>query len=260
MHLKTENILTVNLVVDEGNSNIKIALFDQDGGKMINVFRFEKDSVSFSNLKSIIEGYGVNRAIFSTVAKENNPLENSLRKLLPSTISLTHQTPIPITIDYKSPLTLGVDRIATAVEAWHINRGATSLVVDAGTAITFDIVDSSGSFVGGNISLGIDMRFKSLNSYTSRLPLLEKSLNYPTIGYDTQSAIISGIMHGVVSEIKSYISLMYDKYADLSVIITGGDNKILYDKLKNSTFASIKKEEHLLINGLNRILTYNANK
>lgn len=170
---------------------------------------------------------------------------------------LSHTTPLPIKIRYATPETLGVDRIAGAVAAWTASPGTDSFIIDAGTAITYDYISAAGEFLGGNISPGITMRLKSLNHYTNKLPLIAKSAEYPERGYDTPSAILSGVMTGVISEVMAYIRQYCNKNPETNVIVTGGDSCIIYGKLLSGHNANIREDSLLVLKGLNNILNYN---
>jgi type III pantothenate kinase len=165
---------------------------------------------------------------------------------------------MPIRLGYHTPQTLGRDRIATAVGAWTIaqrlDNASDVLVIDAGTAITYDLVTMDGCFVGGNIAPGLGLRFKSLHEHTGQLPLVEADGDTPVVGYDTPTAIRSGVCLGLQGEIKSYIHDLKLSHPRLMVFITGGDGKLLHARLGDE---SVIYYEHLAAEGLNRIHLYN---
>jgi type III pantothenate kinase len=160
---------------------------------------------------------------------------------------------LPFRIAYKTPETLGADRVAAAAEAWCQQPGRDLLVIDMGTAITYDMITSQGIYLGGNIAPGIDMRFKALNHYTGKLPLVSKDGERVNIGDTTDTAIREGVLQGVSYEIKGYIETYKNKYPHLLVFLTGGDTKFLDNRTKSRTFA----DSLLVLKGLNRILTLN---
>ena len=246
----------MNLIIDQGNTTTKIALFDDDKIREIKTFANSSEEA----VKQYIESLSFCEAICSSVSSQNNELLNILSERVPKFIRLNHSTPLPIQIEYETPQTLGVDRIAGAVGAREINSSAPLLVIDAGTAITYDYVTSEGVYKGGNIAPGISIRFKSLNQYTKSLPLVESSEHYPSLGCDTKTAILSGVMSGVVYECEGYIAKISKKEPNLNVIITGGDHKMLYNQLKNSIFVPLIDDESLVLKGLNAILRYNVEK
>jgi len=143
------------------------------------------------------------------------------------------------------------------VGAYTICPGKNVLVIDAGTAITYDIVTAKGEFMGGNISQGLEIRFKSLNKYTNRLPLLERPEETPPlVGSSTREAIQSGIVNGLLFEMDGFIDAISKAYPKLQVVLTGGDAKYFVGKLKNSIFV----DPNLNLIGLNRILEHNAER
>ena len=148
---------------------------------------------------------------------------------------------------------MGADRLAAVAEAYALQPGHNLLVIDAGTAITYDLVTSDGVYLGGNISPGINMRFKALNLLTGKLPLVEKEGERLAIGNTTETAIREGVLQGVDKEIEGYIREYAQKYPNLLVFLTGGDTFLLENRVKNRTFA----DNLLVIKGLNRILKLN---
>ncbi|MGL4492132.1 MAG: type III pantothenate kinase, partial [Tannerellaceae bacterium] len=157
---------------------------------------------------------------------------------------------------YKTPNTLGRDRLAAVVGAHSIKPGHNLLVIDAGTAITYEFLNAEGCYMGGNISPGMKTRFKALNYYTQKLPLLNEDGDTPDLGDSTETAIRSGVVNGVVFEIDGYINSLRSKYSDLFVFLTGGHSFYFERRLKNSIFADI----NLVLIGLNTILDYNVEK
>jgi len=239
----------VNLIIDIGNTTTKLALFDRD--TLVDVYT--EQGVSFGNLSSLIEKYKVDAGIMASVAGVPQHLADQLKSCGVPFLWLDHTTSLPINNLYKTPETLGMDRIAAAVGAWTQHPGHDILVVDAGTAITYEFVDSQGNYHGGNISPGMDVRFKSLNHYTKGLPLVHPEGDCPEIGYNTETAIRAGVMIGLEYEITGYIKSLKHKYPELLVFLTGGNEFSFATKLKNVIFA----DRFLVLKGLNRILNYN---
>lgn len=159
-------------------------------------------------------------------------------------------TPMPIKIDYRTPHTLGTDRMAAAIGAMAKAPGRDLLIIDAGTAITIDFVDKAGHFKGGNISPGVKMRLTALHKLTDRLPLVNKEGETPSLGYDTETAIRSGVILGICHEIEGYIAEIKGKYPEVLVFLTGGDEKTLNNNIKSRIFA----DRFLVAKGLNIIL------
>ena len=146
------------------------------------------------------------------------------------------------------------DRLAAVVGANYLQPGMDLLVIDAGTAITYEVIEASGTFVGGNISPGMSTRFKALHAFTKKLPLLNEPEDVLFIGNDTESAIQSGVVNGIIFEMDGYIDSLRIKYPSLLVFLTGGHSFYFARKLKNANFADI----NLVFTGLNRILEYNV--
>ena len=164
-------------------------------------------------------------------------------------------TRVPINILYNTPHTLGADRLAGAVGAMTETKGCNLLIIDIGTCITYDVVTSSGEYLGGNISPGPKMRFSALHDYTSRLPFVDGVGECPEIGYDTETAMRSGVLTGVGYEVSGYIEKMSKEYDNLVVYITGGVKlPLLY-----SCSIDVKEDRYIVPKGLNRILEYNYN-
>jgi type III pantothenate kinase len=242
----------MNLVIDLGNTFSKIAVCD--GTEIIESVISEK--ISNKEIAYFINNYSeLKGAIISSVVNHSRELIDYLDASFDHFLELTNSTPLPLINLYKTPETLGYDRIAAVSGAHTIFPGKNVLVIDAGTAITFDMITAAGEYIGGNISPGLNMRFKALHKFTSRLPML--SLNDEAVeplGKTTDEAIISGVVNGIAYEVDGYISALSEKYRKLQVVLTGGDANSFDKRLKNSIFVL----SHLNLVGLNRILDYNA--
>ncbi|QZT36471.1 type III pantothenate kinase [Halosquirtibacter xylanolyticus] len=239
----------MNLIIDIGNTRIKYALFESQ--KLIHL-----ESTSDFDLPLItkwVEDYPIKSAIVSDVRDVRHQIEADLMKLLSKVLFLDEKTTLPINNSYRTPETLGKDRIAAVVGAWSRFPNRNSLVIDAGTAITYDFIDQTGTYLGGNISPGLQTRFRALHDYTGKLPLLEVKAVEEEIGKDTTNAIQSGVGLGLTFEVEKYISHFSEKYHDLHVIITGGDAVFFETILKNSIFVDL----NVTLIGLNRILIDN---
>ncbi|MDA3821836.1 MAG: type III pantothenate kinase [Bacteroidales bacterium] len=242
----------MNLVIDLGNSFGKIAVCE--GSEIIESAIFEK--ISNKEIAYFITCYkDIKGAIFSSVTNHSRELIDYLDSSFDFFLELSNSTPLPLVNHYKTPETLGHDRIAAVTGAHTIFPERNVLVIDAGTAITFDMITSAGEYIGGNISPGLAMRFKALHRFTSTLPHLEADEDeIKQLGKTTDEAIISGVMNGIVYEIEGYINGFSNQYKNLQVVLTGGDANSFDKKLKNSIFVV----SHLNLIGLNRILDYNA--
>ncbi|MDR0542041.1 MAG: type III pantothenate kinase [Dysgonamonadaceae bacterium] len=231
----------MNLIIDQGNSVAKVALFD--GNTLVKVFHTEALTEVF--LEDIMQEFQPEAGIFCSVKNLKS------YKVLNTFYELDDRLPLPLTIDYQTPQTLGMDRVAAAAGAVAQKPCADLLVIDIGTAITIDYVSARGIYCGGNISPGVELRFKALNHFTDRLPLLNEQGDIPPLGYDTETAIRSGVIEGIARELDSYID-EYKKNQDISTFLTGGYAFYFESKLKNAIFA----DENLVLKGLNEILKY----
>ncbi len=239
----------MNLIIDIGNTYTKLALFE--GERLIEVHR-EKSALQEA-LTRITRNYQISKGIVATVVEPDHPFMQSIRALPFPIITLDKDTPLPIRIGYSTPSTLGTDRTAGVVGACAEHPGKDILVIDAGTAITYDFLSAEGVFTGGNIAPGKQMRFKALQHFTQLLPLVDEEGDAPVTGYDTFTAIRGGVLRGIEYEIKGYIDAYRKNYPELLVFLTGGDAKLFEEPLKNCIFA----DYFLVLKGLNRILNYN---
>ena len=162
---------------------------------------------------------------------------------------------IPFINNYKTKNSLGQDRIALVSSAIYNYPNQDNLIIDLGTCITYDFVDSNKIYHGGAISPGFQLRYSSLNTQTSNLPLLEFEETENIIGSTTNESIHSGIYNGVIAEVNNYIELLKKEYPKLNVIIVGGFSKFLLNRIKNAIFA----DQDFLAAGLNYIIKYNEN-
>jgi type III pantothenate kinase len=241
----------MNLVIDQGNTVSKLAVFKDS--ELIS--RFVEPNLTIDNLQAIFEKFPeLTDGILSSVALFSKDVTEYLHKNLKKFLILNSETPLPIKNTYKTKETLGYDRIADAVGAFTIFPGIPVLIIDAGTAITIDLLTAKGEFFGGNISPGLDLRFRALHEFTKKLPAIEKKTDFPMLGKTTEEAILAGVLNGSVFELDGYIDTFKTQYPDLKIILTGGDIKYFDKKLKNSIFAN----SNLNLTGLNRILEYNV--
>ncbi len=238
------------LVIDLGNTLAKAAVYE--GNDLISREQFSTDTVLVDWLLSQRR---IKRAIIGSV----RPIPKDVMNLFSENkgfIVLGHETPLPFQLAYKSPHTLGRDRIAAVAAAFHRFPGQNVLVIDMGTCITFDLIDSEGIYRGGAISPGVGMRFKAMNRFTASLPLVEASESVPLIGDTTAGSLQSGVMHGVQAEISGIISAYEGIYKELTVLIGGGDNKYFDKRFKNNIFAA----SNLVLEGLKVILDFNEDQ
>lgn len=240
----------MNLAIDVGNTLIKLGIFNS--GEI----KYKKTCIKqdfLHTLSEISEAFpNIESAIIASVGKLT---EHQLSKLQHRyrVFVLDHKTPLPFINRYATPQTLGMDRIAlvSAACAHYANKNV--LVIDAGTCITYDFLNSKNEYLGGAISPGVSMRYNALHTFTEKLPLLEANIPKQIIGNSTSTAIHSGIVNGILWEIDGAIDTYRKKFNNLTVILTGGDTHFLRDNLKNDIFAN----SNFLLEGLNYILEYN---
>lgn len=240
------------MIIDIGNTVAKLVAFD--GNEPVEEIRTCNDSLSA--LGAFATKYAFTHGIVGTVKGLTAEAEEQLRSLKIPILRFSPQTPVPITNRYKSPETLGADRLAAAVGASSLKPGKDLLIIDAGTCVTYEVIDAKGNYWGGNIAPGMQMRLRSLNEFTAKLPLVSAEGDVPGMGYDTETAIRSGVLRGMKYEIEGYIRSMRRKYPHLLVFLTGGD-KINFDTtIKSIIFA----DKFIVPRGLNKILDYNHDK
>ena len=242
----------MNLIVDIGNTLVKSALLER--GRVVE----EHADGAFcpGAVAGLLDRGRVRRAILSSTRGEMPEVAEWLRERVSSLLLFTPQTPVPIRNVYRTPQTLGRDRLAAAVGAATLYPGRNTLIVDVGTAVTLDVVSAEGVFLGGCISLGVAMRFRALHDYTAALPLCGAAEATGLVGRTTGEAIRFGVMNSLRFEIEGYIARMEAQFEDLCVIFTGGDAKFFAKRIKNTIFANC----NLVFCGLNRILEYNASE
>ena len=242
----------MNLVVDIGNTLLKLAVFD--GGRLgaqqcVGELREE----TFAGL---LGGARAARAVVASTRGEAPAIVEAVRRHTDYLLEFTPATPVPIGNAYLTPATLGRDRLAAAVGAATLYPGRNALIVDFGTAVTLDFVSADGVFRGGCISPGMAMRFRALHEYTAALPLCDATDSAELLGRTTDEAVRLGVMNSLAFEIEGYIARMQGEIEDLCVIFTGGDTNFFAKRIKNTIFANC----NLVFWGLNRILEYNASE
>ena len=240
----------MNLVIDIGNTRTKFSVFNK-GEILITVPVDEFKPEHILILKN--EHPDLDKVIISAVKPYSTDLDAALQNSFTRFISLNASTRLPIENRYQTPETLGNDRIAAAVGGFDLYPGTNLLIIDAGTAITYDVVNQKGQFLGGNIAPGIDMRFKALHQFTGSLPMVKQQPFDKLFGTTTHEAIVAGVQNGLIFEVDRAIDTFKEFYKNLKVIITGGNADFFDNKLKNSFFVNY----NLVAMGLNRILEYN---
>jgi type III pantothenate kinase len=243
-----------NLVIDIGNTHTKLAVFNQH--KMVDVARYE--DIDQTIIDATLQKNNISKAIISSVKNNSRAWEPEL-KAKTTLLHFNAGMVKSINNHYKTPQTLGADRLAAVVGAHSLFPGKNNLVIDGGTCITYDWIDAGGNYFGGSISPGLNMRYNALNHYTAALPLLEADANFDkSYGDDTVTAITSGVQNGIKYELLGFIENYGTNKQDLNIILTGGDNVFFDTLLKNSIFAPyIKNEPHLVLKGLNAAIEHN---
>jgi type III pantothenate kinase len=239
----------MNLVIDIGNSGTKVAFFRNDIKTVIS--RYEK--VTGTILKKILSENNFERAILSSVKDIPGYVVKILTEEIHYLHILSYKSRFPFSIEYKTPQTLGTDRLAAVAGAFKLFPGSGFLIIDAGSALTFDYFDGS-KYLGGNISPGIDMRFKALNKFTGKLPRVFLADEFSSPGNSTSDAIIAGVVTGVIYEINEYIRTFEQKNKNLKIILTGGDGNYIKERIPDKCIYS----PDIVAEGLNLILEYNA--
>jgi len=241
----------MNLVIDVGNSLVKLAVFEDT--KIIYKKTIQLDFI-LKHVDLLRKEFNtINKIIISSVGKLKNSDITYLKKNF-NIVFLDNTTTLPFKNCYKTPHTLGVDRLALVSAAVYQYPKRNVLIIDAGTCITYDFLSDKNEYLGGAISPGIRMRYQSLNNLTAKLPLLDTEKPKSIIGDSTNNSIHSGVVIGVLKEIEGVIDAYCLKYKDLTVILTGGDTNFLSKQLKSSIFAN----SNFLLEGLNFILQFNS--
>jgi type III pantothenate kinase len=240
----------MRLCIDWGNTRIKAAIFQDN--TIVKDFNFSEEE-ALTQIMDLVAEYKPEAAILSAVAQYPPELKVLLQDHTKLVI-LNSNTSLPIMNAYHSPDSLGADRLALAVAANHLYPEYDNLVISLGTAITYNFLPKNRAFRGGNITPGMDMRFKSLKEFTANLPLVKPEGDLVLLGYDTETSIRSGVMMGIAAEIDGMIHFYKEQYPNLNVALTGGNAPLFADKIKNK----INNDPKLLLKGLNVILKHNV--
>lgn len=212
--------------------------------------RFRRGIISY--LTELQTQHSITNSIISSTRKRNKKLIEYLSKTC-HLVELDHTTPIPVTNMYKTPETLGRDRLAAVIGAYKEHNTA-CLVIDAGTCMTYDFVDREGRYHGGNIAPGIHMRIEAMHHFTQKLPSVSMEKNKNLLGKTTEEALQNGAVYGTILEIEAFIERIRKKHSRINIILTGGDAEFLGKNLKRKIFV----DQHLVLRGLNEILLHNA--
>jgi len=240
----------LNLIIDIGNTRTKLGVFS--GEKLLKKGIFDK-GWSIKVLDQWLGKKKIKYAAVSTTAGIDKKIEQTLEKRY-FYLRLSHTTALPITNNYKTPKTLGRDRLSVAVAAADIFPNKNCLIIDAGTCITYDFIDKNKIYHGGSITPGIEMRLKAMNAFTANLPLVNRKKLSNTVGTDTVTSIRTGAQHGATMELEGNIQHYKQSFGRLQVLLTGGDAKYFARNLKTQIFVN----PNLVLLGLNKILKYNV--
>ncbi|MCR5849838.1 MAG: type III pantothenate kinase [Bacteroidaceae bacterium] len=239
----------MKLIIDIGNTVVKMVAFR--GDEPVEEIRLEGGEIS--GIDAFVDKYNFRSGIVGTV-RDLTPTETEALDRLPfPMLRFSPDIPVPITNRYRTPETLGSDRLAAVIGASSLKPGKDLLIIDAGTCITYEVIDARGNYWGGNIAPGMQMRLKALHEFTARLPLVEAEGEVPGIGYNTETAIRSGVLRGMKYEIEGYIKSMRSKFPHLLVFLTGGDHINFDTNIKNIIFS----DKYIVPRGLNKILDFN---
>jgi type III pantothenate kinase len=239
----------VNLCIDIGNTRVKMAVF-QDR-EMLDYEVMKNPGIRAVRKK--VKKFNVEKAIISSTRNlKEKFIEQASHEV--ELIILDEKTSLPVKSKYETPETLGTDRIASVIGAFSQSQGSTCLVIDIGTCITYDLISRKGVYLGGNISPGMYLKIKGMHNYTDKLPLVEIKINKNIVGTSTVKALQNGAFYGTKGEIESFIRQFKDKHDDLLVFFTGGDAQLFAYKIESKIFV----RPHLVLEGLNEILKYNA--
>ncbi|HLX93143.1 MAG TPA: type III pantothenate kinase [Puia sp.] len=240
--------MPVTLCLDFGNTRLKAAVFS--GKKFEKEILLEDDSEKTA--QALFDEYHPGKVILSSVIDHNPALETFFAGKT-KFHRLGHLSKLPLSIAVGKPETIGADRLALSVAAISLYPGKNNLVIGLGSAVTYNFINKNGEFLGGGISPGMEMRFKALHSFTAKLPLVKPDWNFPLVGYDTRTNILSGVIFGMAGEIDGTIDAYKEKYDNFNVALSGGDLDFFAGRLKNKTFA----DPHLIYKGLYAISEYN---
>ena len=239
----------MNLTIDIGNTKIKLGVFKKN--KLIKKITWNNWSIR--QIKELCKKWEIQNIALSTVTDLDQKIESYFSKHF-YFIKLDHKTKLPIKNKYRTPKTLGKDRLAAIMGAYSLFPKSAVLVIDAGTCITYDILTKKGEYLGGNIVPGIDMRLKAMHHFTAKLPLVTKGDVKKLVGNTTKSALRTGGQLAAIFEMKGFIEAYSTKFPAIKLILTGGNANFFAKHLKTKIFVN----QNLILIGLNKILAYNV--
>ena len=243
----------MNLCIDQGNSRTKVAIFNEYG-TMVNDWMFRSQDFHATDVDKIFKFHrDITASIISSVINIDPSVVNTLNRRSKKFVLFDSSTPIPIANHYATPNSLGQDRMAAAVGAAELLPHKNLLVIDLGSAATYDFVRADDGFVGGNIAPGLKMRLKALRYFTGKLPKVETTDSefVPLFGDNTRDAMAAGVINGMCFEIQGYMKELQERVGDIQVVLTGGNANYFRSRLPDN----ILFEKHLVLIGLNKILS-----
>jgi type III pantothenate kinase len=233
--------MQTTLCFDFGNTRLKCAVFEDNNFKDVFVLQSDDDAA----IQQLIEKYKPTYSILASVIDHNASTENILASST-KFHKLTYESKLPFSTPVGKPETIGADRLALTAAAVDLYPKQHNLVIGLGSCITYNFVNKFHEFLGGSISPGLEMRFKAMNNFTAKLPSVQPDWNFPLVGYDTKTNLISGVIMGMSKEIDGIIDEYALKYSNFNVLLTGGDMAFFVPHLKNKIFA----DPHLIYKGL----------
>ena len=241
--------MSTTLCFDFGNTRLKCAVFSEGQ------FREERvlENSGTDSIRELLKIFHPEKSILSSVIHHPPEIESLLEQ---STRfhKLNQHSRLPITTPVGKPETIGADRLALVVAAASLFPGKNNLVIGLGTAITYNFINKYNEFMGGGISPGLEMRFKSLHQFTAKLPMISPDWNFPLLGYDTRTNILSGVILGMAAEIDGMIEAYEQRYENFNVVLCGGDTRWMAQRLKKKIFA----DPYFIYKGLYAISEYNS--
>lgn len=240
--------MPVTICFDFGNTRLKAAVFESNQLQEIIILNDD----SKESIEAVIQKFNPAFSILSSVINHQPVVEEVLHHHTNFHL-LSHVTQLPFTTPVGKPETIGADRLALCAASVYLFPQKNNLAIGIGTCITYNFINNQNQFLGGSISPGLEMRFKSMNQLTAKLPLVNMEWNFPLIGYDTKTNLLSGVAWGMAKEIDGIIDAYAEKYGNFNVLLTGGDTVHFAPLLKNQIFA----DPQLIFKGLYAISEYN---
>ncbi|MEN9685937.1 MAG: hypothetical protein RLZZ28_1723 [Bacteroidota bacterium] len=233
---------------DFGNTRLKCAVFNNRDF----VEELVLEEATAASIEKLVTAYKPSKSILSSVINHSPEIEAVLAKHT-AFHKLGHNSKLPLTTPVGKPETIGADRLAICAAAVDLFPQKHNLAIGLGTCITYNYINHLHEFLGGSISPGMHMRFRAMHEQTALLPLIKAETNFPLIGFDTKTNLLSGVILGMAKEIDGIIDAYSLKFNNFNVLLTGGDMAFFVPHLKNKIFA----DPNLIYKGLYAISEYN---